>query len=265
MPLWQERYLHHIQRDMSSQRDIPKQLIRKCLVVIPAWNEAESIQKVVHSVRTECGLDLLVVDDGSEDNTGLLARRAGAMVVFLPMNMGAWTAIQTGFRYALAKGYDACVTMDADGQHFAASIVYLINGLIDGNYDVIIGANPARATRCRQLSWSFFRFLTSIQMRDFTSGLKIYNQKAMHLLLRPRAHLFDYQDLGALLLMRRFGLRVCEIDVAMQKRTHGHSRVFSNWWQVLRYMLLSTILCISKYRHINTRMKNEEVPNDTFL
>jgi glycosyltransferase involved in cell wall biosynthesis len=193
-------------------------------------------------------VDVLVVDDGSTDNSGDLAEDAGAEVVRLAMNMGAWTAIQTGFRYALLKGYTAVVTMDGDGQHFAESIPLLIKQLTTNQADVIIGSNPERASRNRQMSWAFFRMLTSFDLKDFTSGLKAYNDRAMALLLRPRAHLFDYQDLGTLLLIRRAGLTVCEVPVPMQKRLYGSSRIFFNWWQVIRYMMLSTVLCISKYR-----------------
>ncbi len=228
---------------------------KNSLVVIPAWNESESIQDVVRSVRELSGLKVLVVDDASSDGTGALARQTGAEVVRLSMNLGAWNAIQTGFRYALAQSYDTVITMDADGQHFAETIPLLLNALFNTDHDVIIGANPDRATRCRQLSWSFFRLLTTIDLEDFTSGLKAYNQHAMRLLLKDRAHLFDYQDLGALLLMRRFGLKVQEVAVPMQKRMNGHSRVFSNWWQVMRYMLLSTALCISKFRHTDNSGK----------
>ncbi|MDZ7833033.1 MAG: glycosyltransferase family 2 protein [Desulfobacterales bacterium] len=240
---------------MSSRHDLPLKSGKNTLVVIPAWNESGSIQDVVRSVWELSGLKVLVVDDASSDGTGALARQAGAEVVRLSMNLGAWTAIQTGFRYALAHGYDTVITMDADGQHFAESIPLLLGTLFNTDNDVIIGANPDRATRCRQLSWSFFRVLTTIDLEDFTSGLKAYNHRAMHLLLKDRAHLFDYQDLGALLLMQRFGLKIQEVAVPMQKRMNGHSRVFSNWWQVMRYMLLSTALCISKFRHTDNGEK----------
>ena len=240
---------------MSSKHDLPGQWLKNTLVVIPAWNESGSIQDVVRSVRELSGLKVLVVDDASKDGTGRLARQAGAKVVCLSMNLGAWNAIQTGFRYALAQRYDTVLTMDADGQHFAESIPLLLTGLYNTGNDGIIGANPARATRCRQFSWSFFRLLTSIDLEDFTSGLKAYNKRAMRLLLKDRAHLFDYQDLGALLLMQRFGLKIQEVAVPMQQRMNGHSRVFSNWWQVMRYMLLSTTLCISKFRHMDNGEK----------
>jgi len=234
---------------MSSRHPFSQSIFENCLVVIPIWNESASIKTVVQSIKEKYTVDVLVVDDGSTDNSGDLAEDAGAEVVRLAMNMGAWTAIQTGFRYALLKGYTVVVTMDGDGQHFAESIPLLIKQLATNQADVIIGSNPERASRNRRISWAFFRMLTSFDLQDFTSGLKAYNDRAMTLLLRPRAHLFDYQDLGTLLLIRRAGLTLCEVPVPMQKRLYGSSRIFFNWWQVIRYMMLSTVLCLSKYRH----------------
>jgi hypothetical protein len=167
------------------------------------------------------------------------------------MNTGAWNAIQTGFRYAMTKGFNQVITMDADGQHFAESISTLIKHQKQTNADVVIGGNVGRAGTNRRISWSFFRKLTGFELQDFTSGLKIYNRRAIEVLLGRRAHLFDYQDLGTLLLLRRFGMKISEVPVPMQPRKHGHSRIFSTWWQVIEYMLFSTILCMSKYRHFS--------------
>lgn len=234
---------------MSSTPHLPQQDLKDTLVVIPAWNESKSIRAIIESIREKYDICVLVVDDGSDDGTGAIARQAGAEVLTLPMNMGAWTAIQAGFRYALARGYQRVVTMDADGQHFAESIPALLQALAANGADVVIGGNTARASRNRQISWSFFRMLTAFDLQDFTSGLKAYNRRAVELLLGDRAHLFDYQDLGTLLLLRRCGMEIREIPVPMQKRKHGHSRIFSNWWQVIKYMMLSTVLCMSKYRY----------------
>ena len=248
---------------MSSRQPLLNNKYQDCLVVIPAWNEAGSIRSIVLSIREKFSIDVLVVDDGSLDNTAALAKQAGAVVIQLAMNMGAWTATQTGFRYALSRNYRMVVTMDADGQHFAESISVLLDNLISREFDVVIGANPARATKNRRISWAFFRFLTGFEIEDFTSGLKAYNSESMRLLLHRRAHLFDYQDLGTLLLLRRYGLKICEVPVPMQKRQYGHSRIFSNWWQVFRYIMLSTVLCVSKYR--NFLEKSGDGDNDSFL
>lgn len=221
----------------------------RCMVIIPAWNEAPTINDIVRAVKKKFNFDVLVVDDGSTDGTHELAKNAGAEVVRLPMNMGAWTAVQTGFWYAISNSYEHAVTMDADGQHLAESIPRLLEELQEDEADVVIGANPGRASRNRRISWSFFRWLTGFDIEDFTSGFKAYNQRAMRLLLQRRAYLFDYQDLGTLLLLRRFGVRIKEVPVPMRKRQYGHSRIFFTWWQVFRYMMVSTVLCVSKFRH----------------
>jgi hypothetical protein len=234
---------------MSSKPQFSQKSISDAMVVIPAWNESGSIGAVVKSIKQKYHIRVVVVDDGSIDKTGDIAKAAGAEVLSLVMNTGAWNAIQTGFRYAMTKGFNQVITMDADGQHFAESISTLIKHQKQTNADVVIGGNVGRAGTNRRISWSFFRMLTGFELQDFTSGLKIYNRNAIEVLLGRRAHLFDYQDLGTLLLLRRFGMEISEVPVPMQPRKNGHSRIFSTWWQVIEYMILSTILCMSKYCH----------------
>jgi len=91
---------------------------KKVLVVLPAYNEAEAIHKAVTTVRTTCPLyDVLVVNDGSSDNTAEEARKAGALVISLIHNIGIGGAVQTGFLYAYRNGYDTMVQFDGDNQH----------------------------------------------------------------------------------------------------------------------------------------------------
>lgn len=234
---------------MSSKPQFLQKSFSDAMVVIPAWNESGSIGAVVKSIKKRYRVQVVVVDDGSTDGTGPIAEAAGAEVLTLVMNTGAWNAIQTGFRYAMARGFEQVVTMDADGQHFAESIPTLIDHQKKSGADVVIGGNVGRASTNRRISWSFFRMLTGFELQDFTSGLKIYNRRAIEILLGRRAHLFDYQDLGTLLLLRRCGMEISEVAVPMRPRRHGHSRIFSTWWQVIEYMMLSTILCMSKYRN----------------
>src|SRR5579875_241031 len=91
---------------------------KRVLIIMPAWNEAGAIGETVREVLSELpGADLLVVDDGSRDDTGRIAREAGAKVARLPYNVGVGGALRVGFRYARDAGYDAAVQVDADGQH----------------------------------------------------------------------------------------------------------------------------------------------------
>src|SRR5260370_15469060 len=113
----------------------------KTLLVIPAYDEALNIVSVVSEVRLlNASYDVLVVDDGSTDNTGELAERAGARVVRLPFNLGYGAAVQTGLLYAVERGFDACVLIDGDGQHDPKYIGDLLAPLESGKADLALGS-----------------------------------------------------------------------------------------------------------------------------
>ena len=217
----------------------------RLLVVIPALNEAQCIGKVIDEVHAHGFADVLVVDDGSTDETAAVAMLSGAAVLRAPLWQGAWGAIQTGIRYAVRHGYNGVVTMDADGQHEPAYLGDLLAATREA--DVVIAACPSRGSRLRHLAWSYFRILTGFQFDDLTSGFRYYNAGACRLLAAEEATLLDYQDIGVLLLLRRAHMRIAEIPVAMNPRRHGPSRVFSSWWTVARYMMETTLLCLARW------------------
>jgi len=218
----------------------------RLLVVIPALNEAECIGAVIREARGSGPIDVLVVDDGSSDDTANVAMLGGATVVRAPLWQGAWGAIQTGIRYAVRHGYDAVITMDADGQHEAAYLPRLIEAAERGA-NVVIAACPSRGSRLRHFAWSYFRLITGFEFDDLTSGFRYYDAKACRLLTREEATLLDYQDIGVLLILRHARLRIAEIPVAMNPRRHGASRVFSSWWTVTRYMAETSLLCLARW------------------
>jgi len=217
----------------------------KTLIVIPARDETPTIATVVRQLRISGWSEVLVVDDHSTDDTGDEARAAGAMVTRPVLASGAWGATQTGMRFALAHGYEAVITMDADGQHEVAEIPHLLARRHDA--DVVIGAHPERASRLRRIAWWWFRRLTGFELRDLTSGFRHYNRQAMEVMASREATLLDYQDLGALLLLSRAGLRIAEVPVAMSPRAAGRSRVFRSWFVVARYMAVTTLLCLARW------------------
>jgi glycosyltransferase involved in cell wall biosynthesis len=217
----------------------------RLLVVMPALNEAACIGPVIAGARRHENVDVLVVDDGSTDDTVAVARAAGAKVVRAPLWQGAWGAIQTGLRYALRHGYTAVVTMDADGQHEPADLPRLREAAREA--DVVIAACPSRGSLLRHFAWRYFKFLTGLDIDDLTSGFRYYDAEACRLLAGEEATLLDYQDIGVLLLIRHANLRVAEIPVAMSPRRSGASRVFSSWWTVGRYMLETTLLCLASW------------------
>ena len=111
----------------------------RCVVIIPAFNEESSVGAVVNSALSHFE-SVVVVDDASQDDTAAEAHSAGATVLRLPEQLGAWGATQTGMRYAVRKGFDIAVTMDADGQHDSSEIPNLIAPLLAEEANVVIGA-----------------------------------------------------------------------------------------------------------------------------
>lgn len=219
---------------------------RGLLVVIPARNEAATIGSVVGGLRAAGFGDVVVVDDHSSDGTGALAAQAGARVLRPVLPLRAWGAMQTGIRYAIAEGYEAVVTMDADGQHEVAEIPALLAARDHG--DVVVGAHPARVSPLRRIAWEWFRRLSGLTVEDLTSGFRCYGPRAMRVAVGDGATLLDFQDVGVLLLLRRSGLRVVEVPVAMSPRVADKSRVFNSWFTVARYMAATTLLCLSRGR-----------------
>jgi glycosyltransferase involved in cell wall biosynthesis len=215
-------------------------------LVIPVWNEAETIADVIESAQNKVGCDIVIIDDASTDASLSQASATGVTTLPLCYNLGAWGAMQTGIRYALSKGYDAVVTMDGDGQHHSEEVSRLTSALTDGDYDVVVGACPERGSYLRQFAWRFFRSLTGVGIEDITSGFRIYNRKSMQVLADREATLLDYQDVGVLLLLQDAGLKVAETRVRMTSREVGKSHIFHSWVSVAYYMLLSTLLSVSK-------------------
>jgi hypothetical protein len=224
---------------------VPDRMSGRNLVVIPARDEAASIGDVVTQALAHGGIDVLVIDDGSSDDTAAIARRSGAAVIRAPLRQGAWGATQTGIRHAVRHGYAGVVTMDADGQHEPAHLPRLFEAGVGA--DVVIAACASRGSWLRHVAWSYFRFLTGFGFDDLTSGFRYYNAQACRLLASDAATLLDYQDIGVLLLLRRARFRISEISVTMNPRRNGTSRVFFSWWTVAWYMAETTLLCLARW------------------
>ncbi len=220
------------------------------IILIPAKNEAAAIGSVLADIQACFHGTILVIDDASTDNTAELARAAGASVVSLPFSLGAWGAMQTGLRYAKQHRYQVAITMDADGQHEAASISVLLAALQQHQCDVVIGECTARGSLARHFAWAMFRRISGISLEDLTSGLRAYRLPAIRLLASKTATLLDYQDIGVLMLLHRAGLQVREVTISMRPRLDGHSRIFSSWWVVGKYMMHTLILAIAFSTHL---------------
>ena len=204
-------------------------MVERTLIVVPAWNESASIGTVVREIRSELPeVDVLVVDDGSKDDTCERARAAGALVAPLCYNLGIGAAMRLGYRYARDHGYDAVVQVDADGQHDPRYVPKLLDGLAEA--DVVIGARFAGEGeyRCRGprwwamclLSWVLSR-MTRVPLTDTTSGFRATNRRATELFARwyPVEYLGDTVE--TLVYAVRRGMRVTQVPVAMRTRLAG--------------------------------------------
>lgn len=225
--------------------------IEPCVAIIPAHNEETTVADIVARVRATQLCAVVVIDDCSSDDTVRCAQAAGATVLPLSIQLGAWGAAQTGIRYALKNGYRTVITLDADGQHYPESIGELLTPLANGRADVMVGAFPERASAARRIAWRFFRHLTGLNLRDITSGFRAYNHQAMRALANKEASLLDYQDVGVLLILRRKQLKIREVAVEMQPRIAGASRIFRSWLTVGKYMLQTTLMCIARVGYDN--------------
>jgi glycosyltransferase involved in cell wall biosynthesis len=218
----------------------------KLVVLIPALNEEKNIREVIQGVRKAITAEIVVIDDASSDSTAMVARDEGAKVLPLLLRLGAWGATRTGIRYANRHFYEIAVTMDADGQHLPDSIAALIDPILSNQADIVIGSCTERGSVPRKLSWFFFRKITGLEVQDLTSGFRAYNAAAISMLMTADTALLDYQDIGVLLVLSKAGFRILEVPVRMRPRSSGHSRVFSSWWDVFRYLVITLVLCLSK-------------------
>jgi glycosyltransferase involved in cell wall biosynthesis len=216
-------------------------------VVIPAFNEAETIAQVVAEVRSVAPeLDVVVVNDCSTDHTVSAVAEREAVVIDLAINLGAWGATQAGLRYAAARDYDFVVTMDADGQHLPSTLPSLIARFLEDEDAVVIGECVGRGSRYRRIAWRYFRALTGLSVQDLTSGLRVYGRRAIAVLAAREATMLEYQDVGVLLLLRENGFSIREVPIEMQNRMVGGSHVFRTWMSVFYYMVYTSIMSLAK-------------------
>jgi len=242
--------------DTMSQRALDGRFtMPSTVIVMPAFNEGEVIGAVISEIKEICDLPVLVVDDASTDDTVAKAEAAGATVISLSAQLGAWGATQTGLRYALRNYFEFVISMDADGQHEAGCLVELARPVLQGKADVCIGACTSRGSVMRKFAWILMKKVSGLSLEDITSGLRVYNRRATIELAGWRATLLDYQDIGVLLLLQSRGLVITDVDVDMRPRLNGTSRVFRSWLLVAYYMCHTLLLGLTKrnlMRRFNT-------------
>jgi len=223
------------------------------LVIVPAFNEQESISQVVSDIRAE-QLDVLVVDDGSSDETAVRAETAGASVLSLPINLGVGGALRAGFRIAVDNNYAAVVQVDADGQHPVNQIRDLVAAAEQFNAHLVIGSrylssdsslipSAPRRLAMRILSWVILR-ATSRLITDSTSGFRIICKPLLIEFARefPAHYLGDTFEATIGAVHARFS--VIEVPASLSVRMHGRSS--SHPWKSV--LLVAKVLTTTLFR-----------------
>lgn len=218
----------------------------RALIIVPAWNESLNVGDTVREIlQADADYDVLVVDDGSLDDTASQAAAAGARVVILPFNLGVGGAMRAGFRYAQRRGYTRAIQVDADGQHNPSDIAAVLAGLDIA--DISIGARFAevgdysvrgpRRWAMRLLATVLSR-VAHTRLTDVTSGFRAANRRAIdqYVDYYPAEYLGDTIDslVGAI----HAGLSVTQVPVAMRPRVHG--KPSHNPLSAARYLMRST-------------------------
>jgi glycosyltransferase involved in cell wall biosynthesis len=204
------------------------------LAIVPALNEAESIEDVLAEIRAQApDFDIVVVDDASADDTAERAERAGATVIHHAFNLGIGGAVQSGFKYARRHGYDVAVQVDGDGQHDPAYMVPMLEALhTEGHADMVCGTRfrgeaGYEVPRTRRAGMIIFRLLLSTivgqRITDPTSGFRMTNRDGIELFARDYPH--DYPEVEAILMLHAHALRLHEIPVRMRERGSGRSSI----------------------------------------
>jgi glycosyltransferase involved in cell wall biosynthesis len=218
----------------------------RVLIAIPAYGEEKSIGAVVAAIRRKIPHDILVVNDGSPDGTSAAARAAGAIVLDLPCNLGIGGAVQTAFIFARERGYDVLARLDGDGQHEAEDIPLLLEPILSGRADAVIGSRflgkgDYRGSISRSFGIRFFRLLvglfTGYRVTDPTSGFFAIDRKLIE--FYSLHYPSDYPEVDAFILMHRLKARAVEVPVRMYARAEGKSSITA--FRAVYYMVKVTL------------------------
>ena len=232
----------------------------RILVVVPAYNESDSIGRVIGRLTdwakgSDLSLDYVIVNDGSSDNTREVIEKLALSAIHLPVNLGIGGAVQTGFLYAEQEGYDIAIQMDGDGQHPPEYIGDLVDPILNGKADMVIGSRfltgegfQTSSMRRFGIRWLCLaiRMAAGKTVTDATSGFRAVNQRGIRLFSKQYAK--DYPEPEGIVQAVKNGLRVMEVPVKMEAREAGESSIktFSSIYYMIKVTLAILIRGMEK-------------------
>ncbi len=229
----------------------------KLLIVVPAFNEENSIARVIFDIRAHIpNSDILVVDDGSQDSTAAVAESSGVFVASMPFNVGVGGALRAGFLYASRNGYTQVLQIDADGQHKASEAKVLLNST--NGFEIVIGSRFANsdsnysASILRRIAMRWLASLLSrickTRLTDVTSGFRLTSGGAIDLFARdyPVEYLGDTVE--SLVLAHKAGFSIKEVPVIMAQRESGtpSQNLIKSTWYLIRATMVVILSVIHK-------------------
>ncbi len=222
----------------------------RLLIMIPAYNEQENIEKTIQDVKVHMPeADYVVINDCSKDRTREILQKAQAAYLDLPVNLGIGGGVQTGYCYALEQGYDIAVQFDGDGQHDASYIKDLIAPIENGEADVSIGSRFMKnegfqSSAMRRLGIRFLsgliKLLCGVRVKDVTSGMRAVNREMIKKFAQDYAQ--DYPEPEAILFAGLIHARIVEVPVQMRERQGGRSSI--NVVRSMYYMVKVSIALV---------------------
>ena len=228
----------------------------KKIVIIPAYNEKESILKTINDIRDNAPeFDYVVVNDCSKDETLKVCRENKIHVLNLPINLGIGGAVQTGYLYAYRNGYDIAVQFDGDGQHDAKFLEMMAEVLNQNNYDMVIGSRfieneGFQSSAVRRFGIRFFEVFIKIlfgkKITDATSGMRMCNRKVMELFIKDYPKDYPEPETVARLLRHKYFVK--EVPVIMRERQAGVSSISSVGKSVYYMCKVSLAILIERLR-----------------
>lgn len=226
--------------------------IGKVLLIIPAYNEASNIEKVIDNITKNFPeYDYIVINDGSKDNTREICRKRGYNYLNLSINLGIGGAVQTGYKYAKDRGYDIAVQIDGDGQHDISFLKDMLPTIEKGEADIIIGSRflekeGFQSSFIRRVGIKILSLLvylcTGSYIKDVTSGYRVVNRKFIEIYAESYPN--DYPEPEAIVSAVMHGGRIQERPVKMRERENGKSSI--NMLKSIYYMIkvsLAILMC----------------------